>query len=145
MTTDPVASDLGGAAGRDRDRLLRRSLYLDAVASGGLGLLLAAAGAMLDELLGIPAVALVPVGGFLVVYAAALWFVGSRPRVSRPAVWVVVVGNLLWVAASVVAVIAGWWSPTAAGTVFVLAQAVAVALFAELQFTGLRRARVEVA
>jgi hypothetical protein len=145
MTTDPVASDLGSAPGRDRDRLLRRSLNLDAVASGGLGLLLAAAGTLLDEPLGIPSSALVPVGVFLVAYAAALWFVGSRPRVSRPAVWVVVVGNLLWVAASVVAAIAGWWSPTAVGTGFVLAQAAAVALFAELQFTGLRRARVGMA
>ncbi|HET6749670.1 MAG TPA: hypothetical protein VFL71_10445 [Actinomycetes bacterium] len=145
MTTDPVASDLGSAPGRDGDRLLRRSLNLDAVASGGLGLLLAAAGSLLDEPLGIPASVLVPVGVFLVAYAAALWFVGSRPRVSRPAVWVVVVGNLLWVAASVVAAIAGWWSPTAVGTAFVLAQAAAVALFAELQFTGLRRAPVEMA
>jgi hypothetical protein len=145
MTTDPVASGLGSAPGRDGDRLLRRSLNLDAVASGGLGLLLAAAGSLLDEPLGIPASVLVPVGVFLVAYAAALWFVGSRPRVSRPAVWVVVVGNLLWVAASVVAAIAGWWSPTPVGTAFVLAQAAAVALFAELQFTGLRRARVEMA
>jgi hypothetical protein len=145
MTTDPIASDLGSAPGRDGDRLLRRSLNLDAVASGGLGLLLAAAGSLLDEPLGIPASVLVPVGVFLVAYAAALWFVGSRPRVSRPAVLVVVVGNLLWVVASVVAAIAGWWSPTAVGTAFVLAQAAAVALFAELQFTGLRRARVEMA
>jgi hypothetical protein len=77
---------------------------------------------------------------FLVAYAAALWYIGSRPQVSRPAVWVVVVGNLGWVAASVVAAAAGWWSPTALGTVVLLAQAAAVALFAELQFTGLRRA-----
>jgi hypothetical protein len=145
MTTDPVASDLSSASGRDRDRLLRRSLNLDAVASGGLGLLLAAAGTLLEEPLGIPASVLLPVGVFLVAYAAALWFVGSRPRVSRPAVWVVVVGNLLWVVASVVAAIAGWWSPTALGTGFMLAQAAAVALFAELQFTGLRRARLEMA
>lgn len=145
MTTDPVASGLGSASGRDRDRLLRRSLNLDAVASGGLGLLLAAAGNLLEEPLGIPASVLLPVGVFLVAYAAALWFVGSRPRVSRPAVWVVVVGNLLWVVASVVAAIAGWWSPTALGTAFTLAQAAAVALFAELQFTGLRRARLEMA
>jgi hypothetical protein len=145
MTTDPVASDLGRVAGRDRDRLLRLSLNLDAVASGGLGVLLAAAGALLDDLLGIPVAVLVPVGGFLVAYAAALWFVGSRPQVSGPAVRVVVVGNLLWVAAGVVAAIAGWWSPTAAGTGFVLAQAAAVALFAGLQFSGLRRARVGMA
>jgi hypothetical protein len=70
-------------------------------------------GQVLPLLLGIPAEVLVPVGGFLVVYAASLWFLGTRARVSRPAVWVVVVGNLLWAAASVVTAAAGWWSPTA--------------------------------
>src|ERR687895_242548 len=39
----------------DRERLLRRSLQLDAAASGALGVLLAAGGAVLDGPLGIPA------------------------------------------------------------------------------------------
>jgi hypothetical protein len=125
----------------DRERLLRRSLQLDAAASGALGVLLAAGGAVLDGPLGIPAALLVPVGGFLVLYGAALWLLGIRPRLSRPAVKVVVAGNLVWVAASIVAAVAGWWSPTTLGTVLVIAQAAAVALFAELQVTGLRRAR----
>ena len=120
---------------------LRLALRLDAAASGAMGVLLAAGGALLDDPLGIPAAVLVPVGGFLVVYAAGLWLLGSRPRLGRPAVQVVVAGNLLWVAASVVAAIAGWWSPTTAGTVFVLAQAAAVVVLTELQLTGLRRAR----
>jgi predicted amidohydrolase len=98
-------------------------------------------GQVLPLLLGIPAEVLVPVGGFLVVYAASLWFLGTRARVSRPAVWVVVVGNLLWAGASVVAAAAGWWSPTATGIAVVLAQAAAVVVFAELQLTGLRRSR----
>ena len=125
----------------DRERLLRRSLQLDAAASGALGVLLAAVGAVLDVPLGIPAAVLVPVGGFLVLYAGALWLLGLRPRPSGPAVKVVVAGNLVWVAASVVAAVAGWWSPTTLGTLLVVAQAAAVALFAELQLTGLRRAR----
>jgi hypothetical protein len=139
MTTDRLPSGL--AAGQDRDRLLRQSLVLDAAASGGLGVLLAAGGALLDGPLGIPASVLVPVGGFLVAYAAALWLLGSRAVVSRPAVEVVVAGNLLWVAASVAAAAAGWWSPTTLGTVVVLAQAAAVVGFAALQVSGLRRAR----
>jgi hypothetical protein len=130
-----------GPADQDGGRLLRLSLRLDAAASGALGVLLAAGGALLDELLGIPTAVLVAVGGFLVAYAAALWLVGSRPEVSRPAARLVAAGNLLWVAASVVAVAAGWWSPTALGTGLVIAQAAAVALFAELQLTGLRRVR----
>ena len=137
MTTDHVQSGVPGAAVQDGGGLLRQSLKLDAVASGALG--------VLDELLGIPAQVLVPVGGFLVVYAASLWLLGTRDRVSRPAVWVVVVGNLLWAGASVVAAVAGWWSPTATGIAVVLAQAAAVVVFAELQFTGLRRSRAAVA
>lgn len=136
FTLDSADADID-----DRERLLRRSLQLDAAASGGLGALLAAGGAVLDGPLGIPAAVLVPVGGFLVLYGAALWLLGSPPRLSRPAVKVVVAGNLGWVAASIVAAVAGWWSPTTLGTVVVVAQAAAVALFAELQLTGLRRAR----
>ena len=139
MTADHVGSTFAGADGRDRP--LRLALRLDAAASGAMGVLLAAGGALLDDPLGIPAAVLVPVGGFLVVYAAGLWLLGSRPRLGRPAVQVVVAGNLLWVAASVVAAIAGWWSPTTAGTVFILAQAAAVVVLTELQLTGLRRAR----
>jgi hypothetical protein len=136
FTLDTADTDAG-----DRERLLRRSLLLDAAASGALGVLLTAGGAVLDGPLGIPAAVLVPVGGFLVLYAAALWLLGSRPRPSRPAVKVVIAGNLVWVAASILAAVAGWWSPTTLGTVLVVAQAAAVALFAELQLTGLRRAR----
>jgi hypothetical protein len=141
MTAQPVNPTFDGADAAGRDRPLRLALRLDAAASGALGVLLAAGGALLDDLLGIPAAVLVPVGAFLVLYAAGLWLVGSRPRVSRPAVWAVVAGNLGWVAASVVAAAAGWWSPTAAGTVVLLVQAAAVAVFAELQLSGLRRAR----
>jgi hypothetical protein len=59
---NPVDAPLAGA---DDRRLLRRSLLLDAVASGAMGVLLAAGGALLDDPLGIPAAVLVPVGGFL--------------------------------------------------------------------------------
>lgn len=136
MTTDHLPSTL---ADQDRGWPLRLSLRLDAAASGALGVLLAAGGGVLDELLGIPTAVLVAVGGFLVAYAAALWLIGARPEVSRPAVRLVAAGNLLWVAASVVAVVAGWWSPTALGTGLLIAQAAAVALFAGLQLTALRR------
>ena len=140
FTLDSADTDADADTG-DRERLLRRSLQLDAAASGGLGVLLAAGGAVLDGPLGIPAAVLVAVGGFLVLYGAALWLLGLRPRLSRPAVKVVAAGNLVWVAASVLAVVAGWWSPTALGTVLMVAQAAAVALLTELQLTGLRRAR----
>ena len=143
MTTDRVDLALAGTDGRDRP--LRLALRLDAAACGAFGVLLAAGGALLEDPLGIPATVLVPVGGFLLVYAAGLWLLGSRPRLARPAVLAVVAGNLLWAGASVVAAVAGWWSPTVAGTVFVLAQAAAVVLLSELQVSGLRRARTAAA
>jgi hypothetical protein len=140
MTADHLESTLDSTGAGDRERPLRRSLQLDAAASGALGVLLAAGGAVLDGPLGIPAAVLVPVGGFLVLYGAALWLLGSRSRLRRPAVWVVALGNLVWVAASGLAVVAGWWSPTTLGTVLVVAQALVAALFAEVQLNGLRRA-----
>jgi hypothetical protein len=141
MPINHVESGLSRAADQDRGTWLRRSLQLDAVASGALGVLLVAAGPALDELLRIPMAVLVPVGVFLVAYAAVLWMLGVRRRMPLPAIWAVVVGNLLWVAASLVVVVAGWWTPTAAGTALVLVQAAAGALFAGLQFLGLRAGR----
>lgn len=122
-------------------RVLRAYLNLDAAASGLLGLLLAVLGwGVLVDLLGYPAGLLVPVGAFLVGYAAWLRYLATRPAVSRAGASVVIVGNLLWVAASVVLVVAGWFGPTALGVAFVLVQAVAVAGFASLQYSGLRKA-----
>lgn len=141
MTTDHLVSGVGRAAGQDHGRRLRRSLQLDAVASGALGVLLGAAGPALDELLGIPVAVLVPVGLFLIAYAASLWIIGARRHLPVPAVWAVIIGNLLWVAASLGVVVAGWWSPNAVGTALVLVQAAAVAFFAVLQFLGLRARR----
>jgi hypothetical protein len=138
MTTDHVASGVSRAAGQDHSKLLRLALQLDAVASGALGVLLVIAGPALDDLLRIPMAVLVPVGLFLVAYAASLWSIGARRHVPVPAVWAVIIGNLLWVAASLVVVVAGWWSPSAAGTALVLARAAAVVLFAMLQFLGVR-------
>jgi hypothetical protein len=42
---------------------------------------------------------------------------------------------------SVLALLFGWLQPNALGQWFVIAQALAVAVIAELQFLGLRRAR----
>jgi hypothetical protein len=54
--------------------LLHLVLKIDAVASGALGVLSLAASPTLDDLLEkTPLALLVPVGAFLVVWAAALW------------------------------------------------------------------------
>jgi hypothetical protein len=135
VTKEPIYSGARGGTG-----LLRAALKLDAVASGGVGALLLALGGPLADPLGPPAGFLRAVGVFLLGWAAAVWLVGARPRVAGPAAWAVIMGNLLWVAGSVALVVAGWVSLTALGVGFVLAQAAVVALFAESQLVGLRRA-----
>jgi hypothetical protein len=138
MTTISLASI---TAVRDGGRLLRLALRLDAAASGALGLLGVLAAAPLADPLGVTAVALRGTGVFLVGYALALVLIAARPVIPRPAAWTVVAGNTVWVLSSVGAAVAGRDSLTTLGVAVVLAQAAAVAVFADLQWLGLRRAR----
>jgi len=122
-----------------RRDLLRPVLRLDAAASGALGIAAVAGAGVLDTLLGLPADLLRGVGIFLVVYAVGLVVLAARPRIPRPAVWVVVLGNSAWVLASLGLAVGLWSTMTALGLVVVLAQAGAVAVFADLQYAALRR------
>jgi hypothetical protein len=94
---------------------------------------------VLDTLLGLPADLLRGVGVFLVVYAVGLVVLAARPLIPRPAVWVVVLGNSSWVLASLGLGVGLWSTMTGLGIVVVLAQAGAVAVFADLQYAALRR------
>jgi hypothetical protein len=70
---------------------------------------------------------------------ALVAFVGTREAISRAAVRVIIALNVLWVLGSVAVLFAAPIAPTALGYAFVIAQAVAVGVFAELQVIGLRR------
>jgi hypothetical protein len=122
--------------------LLRWALGLDAIATGANGVVYLAAGGALDSALGLSATLLRPLGAFLIAYAAALALVASRPAINVPAVWVVIVGNAAWAVGSLVGLAAGWISPTVAGGVWVVLQALAVAAFAAFQLYALRAAQV---
>jgi hypothetical protein len=126
---------------RDGGRLLRFALRLDAAGSGVLGLLGVAAAAQLAGPLGMATGELRGTGAFLVGYALALVVIAARPAIPRTAAWAVVVGNAVWVLGSVGAAVAGRDTFTTLGVAVVLAQAAAVAVFADLQWLGLRRAR----
>lgn len=126
---------------RDGGRLLRFALRLDAAASGALGLLALAAAAPLAGLLGPAASALQGTGAFLVAYALALVLLAAREPIPRAGAWAVILGNTVWVLSSIGAVVAGRETLTALGVAVVLAQAAAVAVFVDLQWLGLRRAR----
>jgi hypothetical protein len=117
---------------------LKRALLLDATASGGMGLILVLAAAPLVGVLGLPLDLLRYVGVFLVPFAGLLVWIATRRVVPLGLVAAVVIGNLLWVVASVALLLSGWANPTVLGEVFVLAQAAAVLLFAYLEFTAVR-------
>ena len=146
MTTHQTHPDR--VARRSRDGFLRAALKLDAAASGAVGvLMLLAAGMVVGnerpfvDLLGTPVALVAWAGVFLVAFAAFVWVSGSRRQVGGTAARTVVAINALWVLASVAVVAAGSFPLTTLGVLFVLVQAAAVALFAALQFFGLRRGR----
>lgn len=121
--------------------LLRFALRLDGVASASVGLLACLGLGAVGNALGAPRAAVLAAGLFSLGYGVFAFWLGSRPRVRTTGVWAIVVGNLLWAAASVALGFSGWIAPTAVGLALLLAQAAAVALFAELQFLGLRQSR----
>ncbi len=121
--------------------LLKRALQADAVASAASGLLMAAGAGVLDGVTGLPTDLLRYAGLVLLPYAALVGWMGFKASLPRWLVWTVILGNFAWAAESVLLVFSAWVAPTAYGIAFVLAQAFVVALFAELQFFGLKRSR----
>ncbi|WP_119300418.1 hypothetical protein [Dongia deserti] len=119
--------------------LLRLALLADAIASGAMGVLLAAAAAPLADWLGLPLVLLRLVGLILIPYAGLLAYLGTRQATSRLPAQLIVAGNVLWVAGSILLLVTDLFSPTTLGMAFVIAQALVVAILAEAQFIGLRR------
>ncbi|SFB83339.1 hypothetical protein SAMN05428997_102270 [Bosea sp. CRIB-10] len=120
-------------------RFLRNALALDAAACAATGLLLTFGADALSGLLGFPAEFLRGAGLVLLPCAAALAFFAGRVRLPRLAVYAVIGINILWVADSVLILVAGWFTPSTLGIAFVLAQAAAVAIVTELEVIGLKR------
>jgi hypothetical protein len=139
MSTLTPAAKVRTAATILPSPLLRRALVADALTSGACGLVLAAAAQPLSGLLGLPTGLLRGAGLALLPFAALVAWLGIRTALPRAAVWALVAVNALWVVESVVLVLSGWVQPTGLGVAFVLAQAVLVALLAELEVVGLRR------
>lgn len=131
-TTPQVTATTGGS-------LLPSSLKLDSLVSAANGIAYVVGAAALDDLLGPASGWLLAIGVFLIVYAAAVGFVGTRPMINRLHAGLVAEGNLGWVAASLAVLAFGWLDLTTTGQVWALLQAGTVAGFAVLQFLGLRR------
>lgn len=119
--------------------LLRRSLWLDAVGSGGIGLLGLVATGWLSTWFDLPEGLLRGAALVMVPWVAVLVFMATWDAIPAAAVRGVIGFNLLWVAASIGLLLSGAVSPNGLGTAFVLVQAGAVLLFAVLQYAGTRR------
>jgi len=119
--------------------LLRRALLADAVISGATGVLMLAGANLVDGLLGLPAGLLRETGIILIPYGVLVGVLGLRERVTAAAVWAVIACNGLWAVGSIGLIASALVSPSILGYAFVVAQALVVAAFAELQYMGLRR------
>ncbi|MFI8582341.1 hypothetical protein FIV02_23185 [Pseudomonas sp. THAF187a] len=121
--------------------MLRDALLLDGLLSGVTGLLLVLAAGWLGAFLELPRLLLLVAGSALLPFAALLVWLSNRQQISRQVVWAVIAVNALWVIDSLLVLLIGWLSPNLFGYAFVVAQALAVALLAELQWFGLRHSQ----
>jgi hypothetical protein len=119
--------------------MLRRVLWFDAATCALAGIALLLLAGPVESWLALPVGLSRAAGVVLLLFAAEVAWVAGRARLPRTAVWAVVAANVLWAIASIVALVAGWLTPNTLGTAFVVAQAVAVAVIAELEVLGLRR------
>ncbi|MFJ8535256.1 hypothetical protein [Streptomyces sp. NPDC093591] len=121
----------------DPQSVLRRFLALDAVVTGANGLAYLVASEPLGRLLGVDRALLLALGAFLTGYAAAVGLLASRARPAALAVRAVIEANLAWAVLSLVALVV-WLTPTTAGAVWTVLQAVTVAGFAALQQAAMK-------
>ena len=123
--------------------LLKLALLADAVASGATGLLMAAGAGFLTGLLGISADLLLYSGLFLIPYAIAVAYVGTRPQIKPAAVWPIIVLNILWTIDSFALLASLEPSPSLLGVAFVTFQALVVFGFAIAQIMGVKRQKAQ--
>ena len=118
---------------------LSRALLADAVFSGVSAVGLTLSAGMLAPFLNLPEILLRETGLFLIAYTALVGWLGTRQSVLKALVLLVIVGNAAWTLGSIALLFSGAVSPNLPGQVFVVAQAIATGVFAELQFIGLRK------
>lgn len=117
---------------------LRGLLLLDAATCAAMGALLVLAAGPIAGLTAIPETLLLYAGLSLPPVAAFMAMVATRQPVPRAGVWLIILGNICWVAASLVVV--GATAPNPLGIGFLLAQAAVVALLAKLERDAVRAA-----
>ncbi|WP_077800508.1 hypothetical protein [Streptomyces sp. JHA26] len=118
--------------------MLRRFLTLDAAVTGANALAYLALSGPLGRFLGAGPGLVAGLGAFLAAYATAVGLLAARRHPPALAVRAVVEANLAWAALSFAA-LALWLTPTTAGAVWTVLQALVVTGFALLQHAALRQ------
>jgi len=117
---------------------MRFVLWADAISCLACGLLQVALTTLLSERLGLPATLLAETGIFLLLYGAAVLFLATRIRVPNAIVWLLIAGNMAWAVAFIAILLGGVAKLTLFGKGYVVLQASAVAILAQLQYASLR-------
>ena len=120
--------------------VLRRTLTVDAVVSAAAAFVLVLAGGQIAQWLAIPETLLRSAGIVLVPFAIYVGILARRVVVPRASVIAVIGMNIAWVIGSLWLAMGSTVQPNAAGYAFIVVQALAVAVLAEMQYIGLRRA-----
>jgi hypothetical protein len=118
------------------DSLLRFAMRADATLTGLMGLAVAVAADPISRLTGLTSGQEYSVGAFFVLYGLAVFSLAALPNLRRAGIGVVV-ANIVYTLAAIVA--AELVPMTATGVAATLASGVYTAVFAGLQYLGMRR------
>ena len=120
---------------------LRRVLWADALSGSGSAALHLALTGSLSSLLGLPEALLTGSGIALLLYVALAGSLALQSSPPRALLGALVIGNFAWVLACIALLFGGLVSPTPLGQAYLVVQAVAVLVLAELQWMAMRRMR----
>lgn len=113
---------------------LQTILAFDAATCAAMGMLLVVASGPIAGLTAIPGLLLFLAGLLLLPIAVFMAIYTRTATVPAWAVQVIVAGNVLWAVGSVILPIAGLIAPNGLGWLFILGQAMVVAMFAGLEW-----------
>jgi len=120
-------------------QFLRQVLAADAVTGALAGFAMTAGADLLAPVLNLNRDILFYGGIALAPFVVFLAWLALQPQPPRTGVMTIIVLNALWVIGSVALLVTGIEQPNALGYGFVIAQAVAVGVYAELEYIGLKR------
>jgi hypothetical protein len=120
-------------------RFLRTVLWADAASAACCAVLQLAGAALLAPLLGLSSTLLLASGLALLPFVAASLWLARRDPHPRAGVQALALANAAWAAGCLALLFTGG-AGTVLGQLYLLVQAVAVAVLAELQWFGVRRA-----